>query len=242
MMYQAAVAKFDRKTERVQSFTIPAEWQVGASVSQQVTPTNTHVDGKVWVKNAEGNQILRLDPSTGQWENLGAYKDPATGRNIAYYGIPSDNDNNLYLLDISAGLIGKLDAKTQKVAVYRTPIPNSRPRRGRVDAQNRLWFGEYAGDAIGMFDPKTEAIKEWTVSPWSNPYDVVLDKSGDAWTGSMSNDRVTRLDPRTGAFVEYLLPRPTNIRRVFVDDRTSPATFWVGSTHGASVIKLEPLD
>ncbi len=242
MMYQASVAKFDRKSEKVELFAIPAEWQKGASVSQQVTATNRHVDGKIWVKNQEGNQILRLEPDTGKWENLGAFKDPVSGRNIAYYGIPSDQQNNLYLLDISAGLIGKLDARSKQITVYRTPIPNSRPRRGRVDADNNLWFGEYAGNAIGMFDSREERIKEWVLSPWSNPYDVVRDKNGEAWTGSMSNDRVARLDPKSGTFVEYLLPRYTNIRRVFVDDKTSPVTFWVGNNHGASVIKLEPLD
>jgi virginiamycin B lyase len=56
------------------------------------------------------------------------------------------------------------------------------------------------------------------------------------------SDRVARLNPKTGRFVEYLLPRETNIRRVFVDDSTSPVTFWVGSNHGASIVKLEPLD
>ena len=58
----------------------------------------------------------------------------------------------------------------------------------------------------------------------------------------MLTDRVSRLDPASGKFVEYLLPRPTNIRRVFVDNSTTPVTFWVGSNHGASIIKLETLD
>ena len=58
----------------------------------------------------------------------------------------------------------------------------------------------------------------------------------------MLTDRILRLDPKTGQFTEYLLPRPTNIRRVFVDSSTTPVTFWVGSNHGASIIKLEPLD
>jgi hypothetical protein len=40
--------------------------------------------------------------------------------------------------------------------------------------------------------------------------------------------------------VEYLLPQFTNVRRVFVDNKTTPATFWVGSNHGASIVKLEP--
>ncbi|MGZ3348961.1 MAG: Vgb family protein, partial [Xanthobacteraceae bacterium] len=109
--------------------------------------------------------------------------------------------------------------------------------------QNRLWFAEYAGNAIGMFDPKTEKIQEWVLpTPWGQPYDVVTDKNGEAWTGSMLSDRVSRLDPKTGEFVEYLLPKTTNIRRVFVDNSTSPVTFWVGSNHGASIVKVEPLD
>jgi len=51
-----------------------------------------------------------------------------------------------------------------------------------------------------------------------------------------------RLNTKTGQFVEYLLPRTTNVRRVFVDSSTKPVTFWTGSNHGASIIKLEPLE
>jgi hypothetical protein len=42
--------------------------------------------------------------------------------------------------------------------------------------------------------------------------------------------------------VEYLLPRPTNIRRVFVDNSTTPVSFWAGSNHGASIVRLQALD
>ena len=91
--------------------------------------------------------------------------------------------------------------------------------------------------------PKTEKVREWVVpTPWAQPYDVVVDKNGEAWTGSMMSDRVSRLDPKTGQYVEYQLPKNTNIRRVFVDNTTTPVTFWVGSNHGASILKLEPLD
>jgi len=41
---------------------------------------------------------------------------------------------------------------------------------------------------------------------------------------------------------EYMLPRPTNIRRVFVDDSKNPGTLWIGSNHGGSIVKIEPLD
>ena len=112
-----------------------------------------------------------------------------------------------------------------------------------MDPDDRLWFAQYRGNRLAMLDTKTLKFREWTVpTPWSGPYDVTVDKNGEAWTGSMLTDRGSRLDPATGKFVEYLLPRPTNIRRVFVDNSTTPVTFWVGSNHGASIIKLEPLD
>jgi streptogramin lyase len=115
--------------------------------------------------------------------------------------------------------------------------------RGHMDANDRLWFGEYRANRIAVFDTKTEAFKEWVMpTAWTAPYDVVLDRNGEAWTGSMSTDRIVRLDPATGASVEYLLPRETNIRRVFIDNSTIPVTFWVGSNHGASIVRLEPLD
>jgi virginiamycin B lyase len=58
----------------------------------------------------------------------------------------------------------------------------------------------------------------------------------------MLTDRVARLDIATGQYTEYQLPRPTNIRRVHVDDSKKPGTLWVGSNHGASIVKVEPLD
>jgi streptogramin lyase len=241
MMYQAGIARFDKKTETFTTWSIPKEWQTDAAQTGHLDPSFAHVDGKVWVKNSDRSQILRLDIESGKWENLGSFS--ANGKRLGVYGIRADSKNNLYLLDFQTSAIGIIDAKTGKFTSYSGEIANSRPRRGVVDGQDRLWYAEYAGNAVGMFDPKTEKIKEWVLpTPWAQPYDVVTDKNGEAWTGSMMSDRVSRLDPKTGQYVEYQLPKTTNIRRVFVDNSTSPVTFWIGSNHSASIIKVEPLD
>ena len=243
VMYQASIAKFDPKTEKFQQWTVPKEWQTDAAQTGHLAVDATGVDGKVWIKNSDEGHIYRLDIATGKFEDLGNQKDPTTGRRLGTYGIHSDSKNNIYLLDFSGDGIGKIDAKTKAYTIFKTPTPNSRPRRGRADAQDRLWFAEYGADAIGMLDTKTGEMKEWKVpTKWSAPYDAVVDKNGDAWTGSMSTDRVVRLDTKTGQMVEYPLPRETNIRRVFVDDKSNPGTLWVGSNHGASIVKVEPLN
>jgi streptogramin lyase len=243
VMYQSAIARFDKKTEKFQMWSTPKEWDTDGGQLGHIAIEGTPVDHKVWIKNSDGGNIYRLDLISNQMENLGSFKDPQTGKRIGTYGIDSDAQNNAYLLDFSAGNIVKIDAKTKNATVYRTPTPDSRPRRGRVDLEGRLWFAEYQGNAIGMFDPQTERITEWKVpTPWSAPYDAVVDRNGDAWTGSMLTDRVARLNVKTGQYTEYMLPRPTNIRRVYVDDSKNPGTLWIGSNHGASIVKVEPLD
>jgi len=243
MMYQAAIAKVDRKTHEVSVFPFPKEWISTSAQASMVSPTYSNVDGKVWTNNQEDHLNYRLDLATGKFENPGPAKTPA-GKQIRAYGMPTDHHNNLYQLEFGGGSIGRRDAKTLEVTIWPTSGALSRPRRGRVDEQGRLWFAEYGGNGIGMFDPQTDAIKEWRLpTPWSAPYDVVAIKNGaEVWTGSMLTDQVSRLDTATGQVVDYLLPRTTNIRRVFVDSSGERPILWVGSNHGAAILKVEPLD
>ena len=112
-----------------------------------------------------------------------------------------------------------------------------------LDNNGVLWFAEYRGGAFASFDTKTKEMKEYKVTaPWGSPYDVVATKTGEVWMGNMANDMVTRYDTKTGGEVDYLLPRETNIRRVYVDDRGARPVMWVGSNHGGEVLKVEPLD
>ena len=94
-----------------------------------------------------------------------------------------------------------------------------------------------------MFDTRTQTFQEWAPpTPGAWPYDVTADKNGDVWSGGEYNDRILRLESTDRPVRRYLLPGHTNVRRVFVDNRPTPVTFWVGSNHGASIVKLEPLD
>jgi streptogramin lyase len=240
-MYQATIARFDPKTETFKFWPLEGEENIDAAQINMASPQSSGVDGKVWAQNNGFAGIHRLDIATGKIETFEPFKGMSGPHNI--YDVIPDSRNNVYFTDFRQRHIGRLDAKTGQIDLFEIPTANSAPRRGSMDAQDRLWFGEYRGDRIGMFDTKKEEFREWQVPPkWSSPYDVVVDKNGDAWTGSMLSDQVTRLNPATGAMVNYLLPRSTNIRRVFVDNSTTPVSFWVGNNHGASIVKVEPLE
>ena len=130
LMYQGGVAKLDRKTGKVQTWSVPKEWQTDATQQSFASPTFSHVDGKVWVKNSDRAQILRLDPATNKWENFGTFTDPETKRTIGSYGINADHNNNLYMLDFNAGGIGILDGATKKLESFTRRFPI----RGRAGA------------------------------------------------------------------------------------------------------------
>jgi streptogramin lyase len=243
MMYQSGLVRIDRKTKAITPYPYPAEWLSYNTQASMVSPQHSDVDGKVWSNNQETRENYRLDVATGKYENLGISKDPR-GKNVSGYGMPTDLDNNVFMLEFSGTSIGRRNAKTGEVTIWPTPTAGSKPRRGRFDEQNRLWFAEYGSNGIGMFDPKTDKITEWALpTKWDTPYDVVPTKNGaEVWAGSMQTDLVTRLDPKTGDMVEYLMPRSTNIRRMFVEQTGPRPVLWVGSNHGASIVKVEPLD
>jgi len=240
-MYQATIAKFDPRTETFRFWPLEGEENIDAAQINMVSPQGSGVDGKVWAQNNGFAGVHRLDIASGKIETFEPFKGAAGSHNI--YDVVPDSKNNVFFTDFRQRHIGRIDAKTGAIKLYEIPTPDSAPRRGSMDAQDRLWFGEYHADRIGMFDTRSEQFKEWPVTPkWSAPYDVTTDKNGDAWTGSMLSDRVTRLNPATGDAINYLLPRSTNIRRVFVDNSTTPVTFWAGNNHGASIVKVEPLE
>jgi len=243
MMFQTGLAKFDIKSKTFQMFPIPADLNNDAAQQSMVMPRASTVDGKVWTNEVAKQSILRLDLNTGKYELIDPYTLLPTGYQHGPYGMVADAQNNLFFMDFGGQFIGRIDAKTKESTLYPTPTQNSWPRRGTLDDRGRLWFAEFAADKLGMFDIKSESFKEWSApTPYTYPYDAFLDKNGDLWSGGMASDRVLRFDPQSGRSVEYLLPRPTNIRRVFVDNSTTPVTFWAGNNHGAEIVRLQPLD
>jgi streptogramin lyase len=241
-MYQGSLAKFDRASRTFQTWGSPRFRERDDARIAMVMPINTSVDGQVWIG---GHEEFQVDVETGEWKAVDysvGVADKRVLRELSSYGVASDSKNNFFGMNLNATYIIRVDAKTKKVTPYPTPSPNAGPRRGHMDAQDRLWFAEFRADRIGMFDTKTEMFREFPVpTPWTNVYDAIADSAGFAWAGGMNNDRVVRVNTATGETVEYLLPTPTNIRRVNVDNRTSPPTFWVGNNLGATLMKVEPL-
>jgi streptogramin lyase len=242
MMYQQAVATLDRKTGKVTAYPLAPELQSPKVQIGMLDPRNSDVDGKVWFSEGGSRTLYRLDPATGTMDHIDPFKDVPKNVSHAEYGIVSDPQNNLWFFDFADRNVGRTDKSTGVTTLFAVPTPASRPRRGHMDADGRITFAEFAADRVGVMDIKTEQIREFPLPDNFSPYDAVMDRNREVWTGGMNADTIFRIDTKTGQSVGYLLPESTNIRRVTVDNTTTPVTFWVGNNHRGKIIKLEPLD
>jgi len=241
-MYQGGIYMLDAKTNQVKAFKLPDQYQDANTQESMVSPENHHVDGFVWTNNQQDHSILRVNVKTGQWESLGVLKDQL-GQTIDGYDIPSDSQNNLWLLEFggTGKKIGKIDAKTKKLTTWTSQHVRPRNRRGHFDDNGVLWFAQFNANSIGSFDPKTEKLTEYQMPfKWQMPYDAQIDGKGNVWNASTVSDRVVRTNPKTGENTVYLMPVYSNFRRMFVEKGTD--TIWLGNNHGASIYKIEPLE
>jgi streptogramin lyase len=79
-----------------------------------------------------------------------------------------------------------------------------------VDGGGRVWFTTPVTNAIGRYDPATNAVTQWTVpTPSSGPWGLVLDRNGIVWFTEHYVDKIASFDPASETFKEIATP-PTN--------------------------------
>jgi virginiamycin B lyase len=241
-MYQGALGTLDPKTGETKFYPLPAKWN-DDRVQLNFVGLRHEVDGKVWTKSVGTQDIFRLDIASGTWDKFHPTSSLPAGH-YSIYQVISDSRNNLWMAEFVDGHIGKIDAKTGAVTWYPLPTAHGRARRMEIDDQDRILLTEYRGNAVALFDTRAEKfIAEYKLpTPYSGPYRAQTDKNGDIWVAGMQTDRAIRLDPKIGKAVEYLMPGDTNMRSLYIDNSTSPPTFWTGSNHDHALVRVEPLD
>jgi virginiamycin B lyase len=213
---------------------------------EMIDVSASHVDGYAW--RTGGGAAFRIQLDT--WE-------PTTVRGprpLTAYDIAADTRNSVYGAGRASRYVWRVDADTLDVSYYDIPDTprgvggiGGGMRRGITDAQDRLWWGGYDGNFIGMLDPRRPPGEEMTLypvpMPWFFPYDAHYDEVRYVWTGGITADRVARMNVETGAWEFFLLPFEANIRDITLQPATGgrPSGLWIGHNHQGQVTLIEPL-
>jgi streptogramin lyase len=207
--------------------------------------SNAGVDNQGW-RTGNGAYRINLDTLKVTSKITGSKALPA-------YDIASDSKNNLFGAGRGSAYVWYADAKTGQVSYFDIPATprgvggmGGGMRRGKADKSDRLWWGGFDGNFVGMLDPKQPAgqqFKMWAMPPYFMPYDAQYDEQGYAWTGGIYADRVARLNVASGEWVYYLLPFTANIRDIDLKPAAAGGLsgLWLGHTHQGMITLVEPL-
>ena len=201
-------------------------------------------DGNIWTGMAT---FFRVNQETMQHDRTWAWpEDPDVPNNgfVACYQLTADSMGNPWCTGYFGDVMITADKDTGKARFFPTPTRSAMPRRNSMDSQDRLWFAEYTGDKVGMFDTKTEAFKEWQLPiRYTTPYAASPpDSSGHVYASSNMTERVSRLDTATGEVIEYLMPTDFDSKKITIDPTTDRPVVWMANTRNARIIRVEPLE
>jgi len=173
--------------------------------------------GKVW---ASGDPLTMFDPETGKFTHF----DEATPT----YDVKPDTNGDVWFTSPRNNKIGKVDGKTMKLTQWKSPTPESFPRRMEIGPDGMIYSGEFGAGKMLQFNPKAQTFKEFILpGPDPSPYAMGFDADGYLWYDSHSMDEIARFDPKTGKVIEYPFPHAELAMREFFRD--SQGRMWYGT-------------
>jgi virginiamycin B lyase len=169
----------------------------------------------IWFTAQSGNRYGRLNPADGSLMTW-----PAPTANSQPYGIQPAPNGHLFIALFGTNKLAELDpANPATLVEHVLPNAGSRVRRLAVDAQGRVWYGDYARDRLGMFDPATKQFREWTTASTAGlPYSIVIGPDDRVWYNDDGASMMVAFDPVTEQSQIVMIPtRGSTVRNVAVD-------------------------
>jgi streptogramin lyase len=205
-------------------------------------------DNNAWFLDRRSSQLVKLDTENPDVKPT-SFIIP---KNQGIYDTGTDSKGRTDIFIWTEGKIGMFDPKTVSYTEYKAPTPLSGPRRGQIDAKNRLWAGEFYAGQVLMFDPDNKILKEYPLIPGTKPYTApyaepysagVDDKNQLVWTHDFSSNRVYKIDMNTGASIEYMTPSNYEVRNLRADTEAPRPTVWVPAYRPPSkLVKIQVRD
>jgi virginiamycin B lyase len=156
--------------------------------------------GVLWFTGQSG-VYGRLDPAQGAVE---VYVAPG-GRGP--YGITVTPGGEVFFASLAGSYVGHVDVQTAEVDIFEPPTPGQGARRVWSDSHGRLWVSEWNAGQLAMFDPATEAWREWRLpGDGPSPYAVFVDEDDQVWLSDFGSNAIVRFDPEAETFEEFPIP------------------------------------
>ncbi len=209
--------------------------------------------GRVWFTESNASKLAVFDPAS---ESFTEYKIPWLGD---MWSVVPDSQGHVWFAQYSgkgnvnpggaivaggSGRIVRFDKETKNFTAIPIPTNGSFPLRLAMDQLGRIWFTEFLGNKIGVFDPALNQMQEYQVpTNSSGPADLTFDSHGILWFTESFSQQLGRFDPQSRSFTEYQLSAQTASQivsspvGVAVDKQ---GHVWIADHGGNWIVQFDP--
>jgi len=192
------LGRLDPRTGQIREFELPAKSQPHGLAED--------AQGNIWYTGIQKGVIGRLDPKTGQVREYPLTEPGVRGPHTPIL----DKKNGVMFFTLQSGHVGRITLASGEMVIKKTPSDNTYPYGIRLNSQGVPWYVDFRGNRIGSVDPKTMAIKEYTLpNADARPRRLAITPDDVIWYSDFARGTLGRFDPKTGQAREYPSPGGT---------------------------------
>jgi sugar lactone lactonase YvrE len=120
------------------------------------------------------------------------------------YGITTTPKGDVYYASLAGSYIARIDTETGAATVIEPKTKDQGARRVWSDSKGRIWVSYWNTGHVGMYDPATQAWREWML-PGNRPrtYSVWVDSTDKVWLTDFVANAIVRFDPVNETFQSF---------------------------------------
>ena len=199
-----AMWALDPKTGKIERFAVTKKNETQPA---QVRALAFDRKGILWIVLGGTKSVVRLDPKTRKIRTypIGMYA----------HDIVLDSKGSAWFNDYFSKpeRVGNLNPTTGKVTIYALPSANLPDSAGKplpyglhIDAKDRLWATQMAGNTLVRFDTRNIEMKLYKMpEALSGPRRSDIDVDGSIWIPEFDTGYLTRFDPDSETFERFNL-------------------------------------
>lgn len=206
-------------------------------LSNGVTPAALALldDGRLWYVSASTGSVGRLDPQSGQDEEV------SLGQGSQPRALAITADGSVWIADRGLNALVRIDP--QRLGVERHSLPTEAADAGLdslvLDDDEQLWFTGENG-YFGRLDPTSQRLQVWPAPGGKGPHGLAVTPDGQVWYASSGDNSINRIDSLSGSVTRYPLPLAGSAPRQLGAD--SIGRLWVSQAGNGQLSRFDPSD
>jgi len=229
------IRKFEPSSLKFSEYVIP---------TMDAEPWGIAIDSKgdIWYGGFNSGKLGKMEISKAREGTSDGFVEYKTPTNISRpSSLLFDSSGTLWMMESGPARLARFDVVSEKfteIPLPRTGNASTNPIGMALDSQGMIWYTQFRTSNIGMFNPKTNSVEQFTTGLITGAsYGIVSDRQGNIWTSQQRVDRIIKISTKDLSIGEFRIPTNSSFtENVAVD----PAgNVWFVETAGNKIGLVE---